>query len=96
VTGQLPGRRYPGSAAQIEDPAPGPQQAGPAPRPSRRTGDVLGPRRLAVIAAVSQGDGVVAAPDQRPLAALPGVDQCVVFAHQVEDPASDKGSNGPL
>src|ERR1035437_10158361 len=74
VIGQLPGRRYSRSAAQIKDPGTGPQQVREPRDPSGITADVLtrGRGRLAVVAAVSKGNGVIAAPDKRTLAGTPG------------------------
>ena len=70
VAGQLTGCRYPRSAAQIHDPGTGWQPSSQFPRPARITADVLGggSRRRAVVAAVCQRDGVVAAADKVTLA----------------------------
>jgi hypothetical protein len=66
VAGQLPGCRYPGSAAGVYNPGTGPQQASQFCHPAGVAADVLGGRggRIAVITAVGQRNSVITAADK--------------------------------
>src|SRR5262249_7361649 len=87
--GQRPGCRYPGPAAEIDDPGPGRQQAGQFGDPPGIAGGVLsrGGGRLAVIAAVGDRDRVVAAPPQ---IALPGPPRPALVPHPVSIPDRER------
>src|ERR1039457_759696 len=73
MTGQLAGRWYSSAATQIHDTGSGRQQAGGLRHPPGVTDDVFSRRSrgFAIIAAVSQRNGVVAAADKVALPSPP-------------------------
>lgn len=66
MTSQLAGCRYPGPAAKVDNPGPGPQQAGQFPHPASVTADVLcgAGGSIAIITAIGQRDGIITATDK--------------------------------
>ena len=78
VASQLTGCRYPGPAAEVNNPGTGPQQASQFRHPVGVTADVLcgGRGRIAVITAVGQRNRVITAADKgtlpRPLSHMIG------------------------